>query len=268
MSIRGPAKGVAEINKHLQDELRRRNLFEVSAVEAAAWLEAAGLLKDSLDRPGRPLRELLRAGLIDRARQEHNRRWFIERADAVARRSINAAGPVVTRSSAAASTARSLPFEDLASSLEGFVPLRTLDPATVPAGSGVYVVFAPEDFEFLVLDGSSAGHFKDKDPTVDPELLLKRWISETRIIYIGKATSLRSRLRQFRDFGNGRPVGHWGGRYLWQLDASHRLLVAWRTVDDFAREESSMLAAFVTAFGRLPFANITGPQSLATPTAE
>lgn len=240
----------------------------MSAVEAATWLEAAGLLEDSLDRPGRPLRELLRAGLIDNARQEHNRRWFIDRADAVGRQSIGEAGAVVKCSNAAASAARPLPAENLASGLEGFVSLRTLDPATVPAGSGVYVVFAPEDFEFRVLDGSSGGHFKDKDPTVDFELLLKRWISETRIIYIGKATSLRSRLRQFRDFGNGKPVGHWGGRYLWQLDASHRLLVAWRTVDDFAREESSMLAAFVTDFGRLPFANITGPQSFAAPSAE
>jgi len=51
-------------------------------VEAATWLDRAGLLKDSTDRPGKALRELLRAGKILGQRQDPNRRWFIRRTDA------------------------------------------------------------------------------------------------------------------------------------------------------------------------------------------
>jgi len=50
-------------------------------VEAAQWLEQAGLLKDSKVRPGRPLRDLLRMKLINGQYQLPNRRWFIKRID-------------------------------------------------------------------------------------------------------------------------------------------------------------------------------------------
>lgn len=68
---------VMRINLFLQNELRRRDRNEVPAVEAARWLHDAGLLRDSPVRPGLPLRDLLRAGLIEGQRQEPNRRWFI-----------------------------------------------------------------------------------------------------------------------------------------------------------------------------------------------
>lgn len=68
-----------KINAFLQHELRRRGLSEVTAVEAAEWLERAGILKDSKSRPGLPLRNLLRAKKITGQRQEPNRRWFIDR---------------------------------------------------------------------------------------------------------------------------------------------------------------------------------------------
>jgi hypothetical protein len=71
------------INAFLQDQLRKRARKEVTAVEAADWLDAAGLLNDSPHRPGLPLRNLLRAGLIEAAEQRPPRsygRWFIKRA--------------------------------------------------------------------------------------------------------------------------------------------------------------------------------------------
>lgn len=49
------------------------------AVEAAAWLDEAGLLADSSIRPGLPLRRLLREHRILGQRQEANRRWYIDR---------------------------------------------------------------------------------------------------------------------------------------------------------------------------------------------
>lgn len=67
------------VNSFLQAELARRGQTEVSAVEAAAWLDAARILADSKERPGRNLRNLLRAQMIKGARQELNGRWFIEK---------------------------------------------------------------------------------------------------------------------------------------------------------------------------------------------
>ncbi len=69
---------VSAINRFLQGELARRSLSEVAAVEAASWLEEEGLLKDSTQRAGKPLRDLLRAGVISGQRQMANRRWFID----------------------------------------------------------------------------------------------------------------------------------------------------------------------------------------------
>ncbi len=74
-----PAFNIEAIGTFLQDELRRRGALEVPAVEAASWLDQAGLLKDSKHRPGRPLRNLLRAGQIPGQRQEANGRWFVDR---------------------------------------------------------------------------------------------------------------------------------------------------------------------------------------------
>jgi hypothetical protein len=51
----------------------------IHPVEANAILAKAGLLKDSITRPGRPLRDLLRNGLIPHAYQLGGKgsRWII-----------------------------------------------------------------------------------------------------------------------------------------------------------------------------------------------
>jgi hypothetical protein len=92
--------------------------------------------------------------------------------------------------------------------------------------------------------------------------LAGRWLTGERVVYIGKADVLRTRLRQYARFGAGQPVGHWGGRYIWQLADEETLLVAWRMVDagETAREaERALLARFAEQHGgRRPFANLTG----------
>lgn len=67
------------INNFLQSQLKMRNLSAVDVVEAAKWLDARGILKDSHDRPGQPLRRYLRRGVILGQRQELNKRWYIDR---------------------------------------------------------------------------------------------------------------------------------------------------------------------------------------------
>jgi hypothetical protein len=71
------------VSDFIQKELRRKSLTEVRAVEAARWLDRAGLLADSRDRPGRNLRKLLREGSIAGAVQRPPGRygsWYITKA--------------------------------------------------------------------------------------------------------------------------------------------------------------------------------------------
>lgn len=70
------------IGEFLQEELQRRSLSEVAAVEAARWLDRTGLLLDDEGRPGKPLRQLMRDGEVHGAEQrppKPNGRWFVVR---------------------------------------------------------------------------------------------------------------------------------------------------------------------------------------------
>jgi hypothetical protein len=75
-------------------------------------------------------------------------------------------------------------------------------------------------------------------------------------MYIGRAGDLNSRIRLLRRYGQGEPVGHQGGRYLWQLAAHRQLRVAWRLEDDPVSAEAVLLADFERTTGGLPFANL------------
>jgi len=58
------------------------------------------------------------------------------------------------------------------------------------------------------------------------------------------------------DFGAGEPVGHRGGRYIWQLSDHRDLLVCWCAVlDRPARDvERELIACFAGVHGCRPFA--------------
>ncbi|MCY3878933.1 MAG: hypothetical protein OXF74_07115 [Rhodobacteraceae bacterium] len=69
-----------KINLHIQERLEKNTQDEVGAVEAAQWLDQAGLLPDR--KRGLPLRNLLRKGRIAGQEQRPNHkggRWFIRR---------------------------------------------------------------------------------------------------------------------------------------------------------------------------------------------
>jgi hypothetical protein len=88
-------------------------------------------------------------------------------------------------------------------------------------------------------------------------VLESNWIHGAEVVYIGKADNLRRRLRQFAQFGAGKPIGHWGGRLIWQLARSTEFLVAWReTPGELPKKvETTMLAEFRAGYRQPPFAN-------------
>jgi hypothetical protein len=137
--------------------------------------------------------------------------------------------------------------------------LRSTDLQEVPATPAAYVVLRPQLERPTFLVESPAGHFKNLDPTVSIDELDANWVDGAGVVYIGKANNARRRLKQFAFFGAGKPIGHRGGRLIWQLPDVDELLVAWHSIgwDESARGyEQRLLSDFKRAVGERPFANL------------
>ena len=152
----------------------------------------------------------------------------------------------------------------------GFVGFKRLsevfdDYSVLPKVRGIYLILNPahaDDPEFLPV--GTGGLFKSKDPNVDMDELGANWVKNRLIVYIGKAggegskATLHSRLKQYFDFGQQKPVGHYGGRYIWQLKHAKDLLVCWKPMpsEDPRAAEAELIRQFVHAYGARPFANL------------
>lgn len=145
---------------------------------------------------------------------------------------------------------------------EGFVSftdLRNGALSQVPQTPGSYAVMI-EGIKPEFIEVSRGGHFKGKDPSVKISALREKWVHGASVAYIGKAENMQRRLREFCRFGAGAAIGHWGGRYLWQVAGSDDWLVCWKACEDnetALEAEAALLREFGEAHGgRMPFANL------------
>lgn len=136
--------------------------------------------------------------------------------------------------------------------------------ASIPAVRGVYAIQRTKVGEPDFVPAGTGGWFRGKDPNVAEAVLRANWVENASVLYIGKAgdpgksATLRSRLTQYLKFGDDKAVGHWGGRYIWQLADAQELCVAWKPLPDGEPSvvETALIAAFSAHYGRRPFANL------------
>jgi hypothetical protein len=134
----------------------------------------------------------------------------------------------------------------------------------IPKQKGVYLVIRNSEQPVVFLNESIGGRFKGRNPTIPVEELKSQWVNAACVVYIGKAgregskATLRSRLKQYMEFGKGRDVGHWGGRYIWQIQDSDDFLIAWKPLTNEEPDtiESALIEEFRNKFGKRPFANL------------
>ena len=134
----------------------------------------------------------------------------------------------------------------------------------IPDEPGVYLVLRTEVSppEFLV--EGTGGRFKGKNPNVPLSDLRREWVQGALVVYVGQTGSggratLRRRIARMLRFGHGASVGHWGGRLIWQLKGSERLLVCWKPIAEPAprKVESALIRSFKSMHGgKRPFANL------------
>jgi uncharacterized protein (DUF1778 family) len=153
---------------------------------------------------------------------------------------------------------------------EGFLTISRLKAsncAEVPDEPGVYMVLRPDLSSPEFLSEGTGGFFKGKNPNVPIDKLEGKWIDSSTVTYIGMSgdqsdETLRSRWKKRLRFGNGRPVGARGGRYIWQLKNVDQLIVCWKTMPDVVPQavksaEKELLRQFRSSHeGKLPFANL------------
>ncbi|MDE0303298.1 MAG: hypothetical protein OXI87_00215 [Albidovulum sp.] len=178
-------------------------------------------------------------------------------------------------SSSSADDARSMIDSDSPTSVaslrsqgfDGFVTvadLRRGNRNNIPAAPGVYLVLRDCASHPEFLEVGTGGHFKNKDPNVPMSKLKNEWVEGALTVYVGQSGSkskgtLKKRIDELIRFGQGHPVGHRGGRFIWQLRGADRLLLCWKQIADGDPKEfkKELIEAFKSAHGgRRPFANL------------
>jgi len=152
------------------------------------------------------------------------------------------------------------------SGFTGFLTIGELmeSKRVIPKEKGVYLILYLSEITPTFVEKGTGGYFKGKNPNVPIDVLEEKWVEETKVVYIGKGgqngkkSTLKSRLSQYLQFGQGKNVGHWGGRYVYQIKNYKDLVVCWK--DTKYKEppvvESELISEFISIYGKLPFGNL------------
>jgi len=140
-----------------------------------------------------------------------------------------------------------------------------INSSSVPKVKGVYLILNPNFKKAEYLQIGTGGYFKGRNPNIMIDELKENWVDKSLVVYIGKAGSqtgkatLHSRLKQYFGFGQGKNIGHWGGRLIWQLKNSNELIVCWKSLQDGDPRlvENKIIKDFISKFSKRPFANLT-----------
>ena len=153
-----------------------------------------------------------------------------------------------------------------AEGFQGFKSINVLQKNDIflPDKMGVYLILTPENFKLEFVETGTGGFFKGKNPNVSIAELEYNWVEAANILYIGKAggsdsnATLYSRIKQYLQFGQHKPIGHWGGRLIWQIKNSGDLIICWKELKDIEPRnyEYALIDAFRKTNGKRPFANL------------
>lgn len=139
----------------------------------------------------------------------------------------------------------------------------------LPNERGVYAILRESPAKPEFMPRSTAPAYRGEDPSRPIDELTLRWVKGAQVLYIGRAAGpgvrslLKQRIKRYLRFGRGKVVGHWGGRYIWQLCDHAALRVAWKLTGDAdpAQVEAELQRRFVERYGVLPFANLSSGHS-------
>ena len=137
---------------------------------------------------------------------------------------------------------------------EGFIRMLL---ASTPSCGGVYIFLRQNKRKPEFLKKGTGGKLRG-NPNVEVSKLEKKWVEGAQVVYIGQTTNIRQRVKTRLEFGRGRAVRAWGGRYIWQLKDAEELLIAWKKVGpaDLLKTERMLINHFKRTYGKLPFANL------------
>lgn len=146
---------------------------------------------------------------------------------------------------------------------KGFKTIRELKESCseVPSSNGVYLVLRRNNQQPIFSISSLGGYVKvpNDSPCYSLSYLQEQYVNGTCILYIGKSTNMRSRLRSYMRFGQGKRASHGGGRAIWQMTDVDDFVICWaETLENSRMVEWRMIQAFKLSHeGKRPFANMS-----------
>lgn len=146
---------------------------------------------------------------------------------------------------------------------KGFKTIRELKESCseVPSSNGVYLVLRRNNQQPIFSISSLGGYVKvpNDSPCYSLSYLQEQYVNGTCILYIGKSTNMRSRLRSYMRFGQGKRASHGGGRAIWQMTDVDDFVICWaETLENSRMVERRMIQAFKLSHeGKRPFANMS-----------